>query len=252
MHSDGSGSRGTLDPKKRRTGYWRVDCQSASKGLFLGLLCLVGGIIILIIFFVMKDTPEFSDEMFWIFTGAEIAILSLAIVGCLGGFIQIQKLSHSFRKPYDLDNLLSSVTIVGAYIYAIFSMISAGINVDTMKSKNIVVLIQNSLLLIQVSCQGMIVAEAGRRICATRNQQLAKPGRQLITFLLFANITLWILDTFMTHNWITQELQLQFYGLLAWGIISRISLPLLIFYRFHSCVVLVEIWKNTYRTKEVL
>lgn len=44
---------GTLDAKKRR-GYWRVDCQSASKGLFLGLLCLVGGIIILIIFFVMK------------------------------------------------------------------------------------------------------------------------------------------------------------------------------------------------------
>ena len=55
MHSsDGGGSRGTLDPKKRRSGYWRVDCQSASKGLFLGLLCLVGGIIILIIFFVMK------------------------------------------------------------------------------------------------------------------------------------------------------------------------------------------------------
>ena len=54
LHSDGSGSRGTLDPKKRRSGYWRVDCQSASKGLFLGLLCLVGGIIILIIFFVMK------------------------------------------------------------------------------------------------------------------------------------------------------------------------------------------------------
>ncbi len=61
---------------------------------------------------------------------------------------------------------------------------------------------------------------------------MAKPGRQLITFLLFANITLWILDTFMTHNWITQDLQLKFYGLLAWGIISRISLPLLIFYRY--------------------
>ena len=39
---------------KRNRSYWRVDCQSASKGLFLGLLCLVGGIIILIIFFVMK------------------------------------------------------------------------------------------------------------------------------------------------------------------------------------------------------
>ena len=60
MHSsDGGGSRGTLDPKKRRSGYWRVDCQSASKGLFLGLLCLVGGIIILIIFFVMKVINAF-------------------------------------------------------------------------------------------------------------------------------------------------------------------------------------------------
>ena len=94
--------------------------------------------------------------MFWIFTGAEIAILTLAIVACISGFVQIQKLSHSFRKPYDLDNLLSNVTIVGAYIYAIFSIISAGVTVHTLETKNIIVLIQNILLLIQVSCQGMM------------------------------------------------------------------------------------------------
>ena len=98
-----------------------------------------------------------------------------------------------------------------------------------------------------ISPSGMIISEASRRICATRAQQSAKPGRQIITFMLFANITLWVLDTFMSHRDITQGVQTQFYGLLAWGIISRISLPLLIFYRFHSCVVLVEIWKNTYR-----
>jgi hypothetical protein len=58
-------------------------------------------------FSLFQDTPEFTDEMFWIFTGAEIAILGLATFGCIGGFVQFQKLSHSFRKPYDLDNLLS-------------------------------------------------------------------------------------------------------------------------------------------------
>merc|ERR1712020_37369 len=55
----------------------------------------------------------------------------------------------------------------------------------------------------------------------------------------------------MSHRDITQGVQTEFYGLLAWGIISRISLPLLIFYRFHSCVVLVEIWKNTYRNSHL-
>ncbi len=43
----------TLDHHRPKS-YWRVDCQSASKGLFLGLLSLVAGIVILIIFFVMK------------------------------------------------------------------------------------------------------------------------------------------------------------------------------------------------------
>ena len=100
---------------------------------------------------------------------------------------------------------------------------------------------------LRVYLSGMIISETSRRVCTTRAQQAAKPGRQIITFLLFANITLWVLDTFMSHRDITQGVQTEFYGLLAWGIISRISLPLLIFYRFHSCVVLVEIWKNTYR-----
>lgn len=235
---------------KKRRGYWRVDCQSASKGLFLGLLCLVGGIIILIIFFVMKDSPEFRGQMFWIYSGAEIVILVFSCIASFAAFVQVQKLSHSFTTPYELDTLLSGITVTGSYVYAIFGMLAAIVSIPDMKS--IVVFAQCALLLVQVSLQGMIISEASRRICATRAQQSAKPGRQIITFMLFANITLWVLDTFMSHRDITQGVQTQFYGLLAWGIISRISLPLLIFYRFHSCVVLVEIWKNTYRTKEPL
>ena len=52
----GLNGSGTLD--QRRKGNWRVDCQGASKGLFLGLLSLVAGIIVLIIFFVMKVRPS--------------------------------------------------------------------------------------------------------------------------------------------------------------------------------------------------
>ncbi|XP_023321227.1 uncharacterized protein LOC111695966 [Eurytemora carolleeae] len=220
--------------KKRK--YWRVDCQSASK--------------VLIIFFVMKDNPEYRGQMFWIYSGAEIVIFGLSIFASFIGFIQIQKLSHTFSAPYDLDTLLSTVTITGSYIFAIFSALAAVMSLG--ETKSIIIFTQNIMLIVQITLQGMIMSEAGRRVCMTRSQQTAKPGRQIITFLLFANITLWILDTFISNKQITQGIQTEFYGLLAWGIISRISLPLLIFYRFHSCVVLVEIWKNTYRTKDIL
>lgn len=236
----------TLD-KRTRKGYWKVDCRSASKGLFLGLLCLVGGIVILIIFFVMQDQKDFKERMFWISNGTQMIILSLSIISTIIGFIQIRKLSVSSSKPLNLDRLLLSITIFGAYLFAIFGMIVGAINYTDNQSK--ATFATHALLLIQVSLQGMLVAEASRRTCASRYQMLTKPGRQVITFLLFANITLWILDTFMTHTNISQFFQLDFFGVLAWGIISRVSLPLMILYRFHSAVILVEIWKNTYRTK---
>ena len=75
-------------------------------------------------YFFLQDNPEFAVEMFWIFSGAEISLLSLSLVACLCGFIQLRKLSHSaLRQPYDLDVLLSGVTSAGAYIYAMFRWI---------------------------------------------------------------------------------------------------------------------------------
>ncbi|XP_071527937.1 LOW QUALITY PROTEIN: uncharacterized protein [Panulirus ornatus] len=237
----------TLDKRGVRKGHWKVDCRSASKGLFLGLLCLVGGIVILIIFFVMKEQEDFKIKMFWICSGTQMIILGLAVVTTIIGFLQIPKLSISTSKPLDLDRLLLSSTIIGVYLFAVFGMIVGGINYTD--SEYLATFCVHAMLLLQVSLQDMLVAEASRRTCTSRYQMLTKPGRQVITFLLFANVTLWILDTFMTHTSVSQQFQFGFYGVLAWGIISRISLPLLILYRFHSAVILVEIWKNTYRTK---
>nr|CAH0107979.1 unnamed protein product [Daphnia galeata] len=238
----------TLDPHRPK-GHWRVDCQGASKGLFLGLLSLVAGIIVLIIFFVMKDNVEFRPDLFWLCTGTQVTVLALATIFNAIGFIQLPKLSLSLHKPLHLDVLLANITTYGVFIYAIFGLIVGGTNLYD--QKHVMIFVSNGLLLIQATMQGMFIAEASKRVCTSRYQMLFKPGRQIVTFLLFANITLWLLDTFMTHNWMTQELHFSFYGFLAWGIISRLALPLLVFYRFHSAVVLIEIWKNTYRTKDV-
>ena len=100
-----------------------------------------------------------------------------------------------------------------------------------------------------MTLQGLVITDAARRMCSTRHQMLTKPGRQVITFLVFANATLWLMDTFMAHDAITQGLQARFFGFLAWGVVSRISVPLVVFYRFYSTVALIEIWKNTYKTK---
>ena len=39
-------------------------------------------------------------------------------------------------------------------------------------------------------------------------------------------------------------------GVYIWIVLQRVIIPIIIFFRFHSLVMLVECWKNTYRRAE--
>ena len=68
----------------------------------------------------MKDNYDFRTDLFWLSTGTQVAVLTLAIVFTAVGFFQLPKLSLSLHKPLHLDVLLSNFTTYGVYIYAVF------------------------------------------------------------------------------------------------------------------------------------
>ena len=76
-----------------------------------------------------------------------------------------------------------------------------------------------------------------------------KPGREVVTFLLICNLAMWCINTFETSRSDAHPKQLHFFGFWAWTIISHVSMPLAIFYRFHCTVCLCEIWKRAYKYK---
>ncbi|KAJ8878269.1 hypothetical protein PR048_018846 [Dryococelus australis] len=230
-------------------GDWNMDCGGATKGLFLGLLCMVAGIVVIIIFLVVKEDEEFPmDTVFWLTSGTLAAILSLSTVVAAVGLVQVRKLSFSGREPSALDTLLGTATSTGVQVYSVFgavvgaSGVAAGLH-DS--SRHAMLLAVSVLQLLQACGQSIFVAESVRRCGLARHH---RPARQAVTFLLCSNCVLWAFDTFVTQSWMSQELQLRFFGVLAWGVVSRVGLPLLVFYRFHSCVLLLEAWKHSYRT----
>lgn len=40
---------------------------------------------------------------------------------------------------------------------------------------------------------------------------------------------------------------MEFYGVWAWALITHVSVPLLVCYRFQATVCFYEIWKNSYK-----
>ncbi|XP_072746651.1 proton channel OtopLc [Anoplolepis gracilipes] len=239
------------------SSHTRVGCDGSSKGLFLGILCMVAGIVVILIFLVVREDENFpSATLSWLTCGTLIGILALSSLMTASGLVQVRQISVVSRAPAALDSLLSNVSLFGVQLYSVFTivvcacslaMLDHGETEDT-RARHIMLLSTSILQLVQCFAQSTLIAETSRRSCITRFQMLAKPGRQVITFLLFSNAVLWAFDTVITQNWLSQELQLRFFGVLAWGVLSRIGLPLLIFYRFHSCVLLLEAWNKCYRT----
>ncbi|KAJ8668293.1 hypothetical protein QAD02_009956 [Eretmocerus hayati] len=249
------------------SGSGHIGCDGSSKGLFLGILCMVAGIVVILIFLVVREDETFpAATLTWLTCGTLIGILGLSCLMTASGLFQIRQMSVVTRAPGALDSLLSNVSLFGVQLYSVFTIVVCACSIVTtlneeaasgrterdketedMLARHGLLLIASALQLVQCFIQSTFIGEASKRCCITRFQMIAKPGRQIVTFLLFSNAVLWAFDTVVTQNWISQELQLRFFGVLAWGVISRIGLPLVIFYRFHSCVLLLEAWNKCYR-----
>ena len=53
----------------------------------------------------MKDSEEFRGEMFWIYYGAEIVILSFAILASIGAFVQVNNFTKHLEQEINFKLL---------------------------------------------------------------------------------------------------------------------------------------------------
>lgn len=96
------------------------------------------------------------------------------------------------------------------------------------------------ILRLQVTLQSLFIADITCRSTYLPQHDRTKPGRQAVTFLLIANMTLWIVYTFEMQKVEASPVQLGFYGFFAWTFIIRSSLPLSIFYRQENYVQIFQ------------
>lgn len=99
----------------------------------------------------------------------------------------------------------------------------------------------------QVVLQTPMLVDGLRRCSDSQENQLKRPGRNLITFLLICNLTMYVWETMEIKNISYQGARKEFYGDIVWTFLSHITLPLCIFYRFHSAVALADIWSSAYK-----
>ncbi|XP_055910098.1 proton channel OtopLc isoform X4 [Eupeodes corollae] len=226
----------------------RVDCVGSSKGLFFGLLLLVGSLICLILFFVLVRHPQFSLLAIYLADASHCALMAFAVLAIIIGFIRVKSLKFRCEEQSNLNDILLRISAFGLFTYSVFSVIAGSLK--ALESEpNLLVMITGIGAVFQVVLQLLFIADVSRRRVHLPEHDRSKPGRQIVTFLLICNVSMFAIYTFEAQKVFANPVQLDFYGFVPWSIIQRVTLPLCIFHRFHSAVTLAEIWKTTYKAR---
>ncbi|TRY73602.1 hypothetical protein TCAL_10164 [Tigriopus californicus] len=240
-----------LDPGQGQQQRYSVDCSNANNGLFCGIFVMVFTIISLVVFFVLiKSTDDVLHQAaITVASWTEVILYTLTTLAVIIGMIQIRSLWYDSSKKIELDNFLLVVAQTGVLIYSSFSIIGAFFQWQ----EHLMAFIASLVTLIQTMMQTVFILDASNRFAYCAEQVKRKPGREVVTFLLVCNLAMWAINTLETNRADSHPIQVKFYGgEWVWPIITHFSMPLAIFYRFHSTVCLCEIWTNSFKYKEFL
>ncbi|XP_050725831.1 proton channel OtopLc-like isoform X3 [Eriocheir sinensis] len=221
-----------------------VDCHASNRGLFAGLLMTVATVISIILFFIFSASEDTRALGSYVNGASEVVLLTCMLVAGFFAFNSIRVLDMIKHGISAVDDILLYVCLPCIFFYAFFIM------VPSITNGNYLSVCVSILQVSQVILQTALMSDGLRRCSNSATLQHKKPGREVITYLVVANVAMWLLQTFEIKSSEGNSVFYAFYGKELWTLLSHLTLPLALFYRFHSSVCLADMWKASYEAEE--
>uniref|UniRef100_A0A2A4J2R5 Otopetrin n=1 Tax=Heliothis virescens TaxID=7102 RepID=A0A2A4J2R5_HELVI len=219
-----------------------ADCHASNRGLFLGLIVMVVVTGMLILGFVFSSVGDDFMELGYLLTNCtKLGLHILLLFGVVIAFNQMRQLDINEHPISLLDDVLLFICLPAFFMETIFSLVA------TISITNVVKSVDFSVMVIQVLIQTPLIMDGLRRCSNTKKLRRKKPGREILMFLLITNVAMWIFNTFSYKSPDSLDERYEFYGKVIWTILGHVSLPLIMFYRFHSSVCFADIWDSAYK-----
>ncbi|CAG4964868.1 unnamed protein product [Parnassius apollo] len=233
-----------------------ADCHASNKGLFVGLILIVLLLGMLIIGFVFSSVDENYLEMGYLLNNCtKLFMHTVMLIAAVIAYNQTIKLDINEHPMSLLDDVLLFICLPAFVMETVLSMVA------TISLQNIVKTVDFAVMLVctnasyildlvrfvQVIIQTTLLVDGLRRCSNSRSLRRTKPGRELHMFLIIANVGMWLFNTFSYKSPDRLDARYEYYGKVLWSILGHISLPLIMFYRFHSSVCFADIWVTAYR-----
>ncbi|CAL2048934.1 unnamed protein product [Caenorhabditis brenneri] len=221
--------------------------DSSSTGLFAGIIFLIGSLVSMGMYTIFETLRNSSGAQL-VFGIVDLSLFSIALGACVIGLWRMRLLQYRLHAHGEvIDEILLIIGLIGEILYC---AVGIDVFITCRRSADLTVSALPAFVfvirMIQVVVQAAFILTTSRLRCLSKYSIKHKPGKEIITFLLVSNVTLFVFHTFegmkSSFGFSSKAATQYNYIIYAVG-------PLLVFYRFHSSACLAEIWKHTYSTK---
>jgi hypothetical protein len=231
--------------ERRKVNQFIIDCGKSTTGLFFGIFILLLTIISLITYFIYKNTNELVAVQ--ISECTELILVSLSLGISILIYIKLKRVNFSQRLTFEMDynETLVVVGLAGIFLFGFYSIIAILEN-GLHTSVEILSFSIQLMSIVEATFQSVLIIDGLKMFTKSRAVKKHKPARSMITMLILIDMSLWLSETFSVKKYDMNTIQLDYYDIVFWSIVSSISSPLAIFFRFHASVCLSDMWKTLY------
>jgi hypothetical protein len=222
-----------------------VDCGKSTTGLFIGLVVLLLTLISLITYYIYKNINLDVARIICKATEICLICLSMIVVTVIFSKLKYYKFQQKFSDDMNYNEVLIIIGLGGIYIYSGFSIIAIlNSGLDTYRER--ISLTIQIISVLESSLQSILIINCLKMFSKNIQNKKNKPARSSIILLILIDVSLWVLETFSIKKYDMNQIQLDYYDIVFWSIVSSTSAPFAIFFRFHASVCLSDIWKTLY------
>jgi len=248
VDKDHSDKRYEMNPREFMKS---LDFTHSVRGFILGLLLVSLNLINLFLFFKYADLEDSTDEFI-----SKVANSTVNLCGSIASvmaILSIQRLKDKDQDGGGMDAILLYISGSFLILYSVLEiMVGAHHNsghsisgYSHLQMFNGVFSITSTIL--QILFINLTFIKGHEEEDDSRDKrEIDYPARQETIFLALTNFSQWLLFTFEIQKTKSSRTEANFFGPFNWVILQRLIMPLSIFFRFHSTVILVDAWKNNY------
>ncbi|CAF1046800.1 unnamed protein product, partial [Brachionus calyciflorus] len=231
--------------EKRHVNQFVIDCGKSTTGLFLGIFVLLFTLITLIVYFIYKNGN--TNKAVQISEMTELLLVSLSFIIVISLLIKFKMAKFNYKPIFEMgyNETLTIVGLAGIYLFGFYSIIAILENGINSRIEMLSLSIQIASI-VEATLQSVLIIEGLKMFTKDRFIKKDKPGRSMLTLLILLDVSLWLSETFSVKKYEMNTIQLDYYDIVFWSIVSSVSSPLAIFFRFHASVCLSDMWKTLY------